>query len=203
LALNRAKRRAKNASSEKAMACTRGEDFVQQNGEHAPAGSGDLGMTLLEVMMASLLFLAVSLGVIPMFTQSLVSNTSGNDSTKAANFARARAEELMQLPFNHRDLTVEAGSAKTLEEYCSSNDPVWHPFPVPNGLQPAWTRSTIVRQYNVDALADNVVDIDEALPAGTDPSFVHLKEIAVAVEQGGVFFTSSAKTITVRTLRAH
>ena len=57
-----------------------------------------------------------------MFTQSMVSNTSGNDSTKAANFARARAEELMQYPFNHPDLTIENGTEKTLHEYYTASD---------------------------------------------------------------------------------
>jgi Tfp pilus assembly protein PilV len=185
-------------------------DRAMHTGEHdmksvkaTPPTTAELGMTLLEVMIASLLFLAVSLGVVPMFTQSMVSNTSGNDSTKAANFARGRAEELMQLPFNHPDLTIDAGSAKVLDEYYSSSDPVWRPFPVPAGKTPEWTRTTTVRQYNVDALEDDLVEISEALPAGTDPSFVHLKEIQVGVAQGGSIFTSLAKTITVRTLRAH
>ena len=66
-----------------------------------------------------------------------------------------------------------------------------------------WSRTTIVRQYNVDALDDDRVEMAEALAAGSDPSFIHLKEIQVTVEQGGSVFTSLAKTITVRTLRAH
>ena len=164
---------------------------------------GEQGLTLIEILFASLLFMAVALGVVPMFTQSMVSNTSGNDSTKAANFARARAEELMQVTFNHEDLTIDAGSEKTIEEYYTSSDSQWHLYPVPAGTIPAWLRTTIVRQYNVDALDDNRVEIAEALPAGSDPSFIHLKEIQVSVEQGGSIFTSKAKTITVRTLRAH
>ena len=171
--------------------------------EVPPARSGEQGLTLIEIMFASLLFLAVALGVVPMFTQSMVSNASGNDSTKAANFARARAEELTQYPFNHQDLTVEAGSEKVLEEYYTSNDAQWHAYPVPDGKNAEWSRTTTIRQYNVDALDDDRVEIAEALPAGADPSFIHLKEIQVSVEQGGSFFTSSAKTITVRTLRAH
>jgi Tfp pilus assembly protein PilV len=164
---------------------------------------GEQGLSLIEILFASLLFLAVALGVVPMFTQSMVSNTSGNDSTKASNFARARAEELTQVAFNHQDLTVDAGSEKTIEEYYTSSDSQWHLAPVPAGTIPAWMRTTTVRQYNVDALDDDRVEIAEALPTGTDPSFIHLKEIQVSVEQGGSIFTSKAKTITVRTLRAH
>jgi hypothetical protein len=165
-------------------------------------GSRQEGMTLLEVLMASLLFLAVSLGVVPMFTQSMVSNSSGNDSTKASNFARARAEELMQVPFNHSDLTIENGTEKMLLEYYTTGDSLWHEYPVPAGLTPEWSRITTVRQYNVDALDDDIVEVGEALPADTDPSFIHLKEIEVGVDQSGGLFTSSAKTIRVRTLRA-
>ena len=165
--------------------------------------SREEGMTLLEILIASLIFLAISLGVVPMFTQSMISNTSGNDSTKAANFARARAEELKQLPFNHLDLTIESGSEKALEEYYTSDDGLWHAYPIPTGAQPEWSRLTTIRQYNVDALEDDRVEIDEALPAGSDASFIHLKEIQVAVQQAGGLFTSSAKAITVRTLRAH
>lgn len=187
-----------------ALRSSRGTAISTSIAASAPAaGSRQEGMTLIEVLMASLLFLAISLGVVPMFTQSMVSNTSGNDSTKAANFARARAEELMQVPFNHPDLTLELGTEKTVLEYYSAGDAQWHDYPVPAGVFPEWSRVTTVRQYNVDALEDDVVDVAEALPADADPSFVHLKEIEVGVDQSGGLFTSSAKTIRVRTLRAH
>ena len=161
------------------------------------------GMSLIEVMLASVLFLTISLGVVPMFTQSMVSNSSGNDSTKAANFARARTEELMQLPFNHPDLTIETGSEKTSQEYYAKVAEVWRPLPIPNGAQTEWMRSTTIRQYSVDALTDEVIQVAEALDAGADPSIVHLKEIEVEIEQLGALLQSSAKTITLRTFRSH
>jgi hypothetical protein len=170
--------------------------------EAAPAGGGQDGVTLIEIMLASLMFLAVSLGIVPMFTQSMVSNSSGNNSTKAANFARARAEELMQLPFNHLDLTIEAGSAKTIEEYYSTTDGTWGSVPPAVGIA-EWTRVTTIRQYNVEALDDDLVELAEALPTDSDPTFIHLKEIQVDVRQVGGLFNSSAKTVTVRTLRSH
>jgi hypothetical protein len=171
--------------------------------EAAPGAGREDGVTLIEIMIASVMFLAVSLGIVPMFTQSMVSNSSGNDSTKAANFARAQAEELMQLPFNHPDLTLEVGSQKTIEEYYSTDGGTWHLVPPPPGVLPEWSRVTTIRQYNVEALDDDVVQIAEALPADTDPTFIHLKEIQVAVQQAGGLFNSSAKMVTVRTLRSH
>jgi prepilin-type N-terminal cleavage/methylation domain-containing protein len=161
------------------------------------------GMSLIEVMLASVLFLTISLGVVPMFAQSMVSNSSGNDSTKAANFARARSEELMQLPFNHADLTIEAGSEKVTQEYQSRIDETWQPFPIPADVTAEWVRTTTVRQYGVDALADDVILVAEALDVGTDPSFVHLKEVEVEIEQLGGLLQSSAKRITLRTFRSH
>ena len=161
------------------------------------------GMSLIEVMLASLLFLAISLGVVPLFTQSMISNSSGNDSTKAANFARARTEEMLHLPFNHQDLTIEAGSEKRSQEYWERSGETWHPFPIPAVGDAEWTRTTIIRQYNVEAMEDDAVQIAEALPVGTDPSLVHLKEIEVQVAQAGGLLTSSAKSIAVRTLRSH
>lgn len=161
------------------------------------------GFSLIEVMLASVMFLTVALGVVPMFTQSMVSNSSGNNSTRASNFARAQAEELTQLPFNHADLTVETGSEKTFEDYYSTTEGTWRPYPIPAALTPEWSRFTTIRQYNVDALDDDVIQIGEALPAGTDPTFIHLKEIQVSVQQVGGLFNSSAKTITVRTLLSH
>ena len=140
---------------------------------------GERGVSLIEVMLASLLFLAISLGVVPMFTQSMVSNSSGNDSTKAANFARARTEELMQLPFNHPDLTIEAGAEKLIQEYQDKVTQMWLPLPIPSDAQSEWVRDTTIRQYNVDALTDQVIDVAEALDSAADPSVVHLKEIEV------------------------
>jgi hypothetical protein len=149
------------------------------------------------------MFLAIALGVVPMFTQSMVSNSSGNDSTKASNFARARTEELMQLPFNHLDLTIEAGAEKMTQDYYSTVDASWRPYPIPAGKTAEWSRVTTIRQYNVDALDDDLVEVSEALPADTDPSFVHIKEIQVGVAQVGGLFNSAAKQVTVRTLRSH
>jgi hypothetical protein len=110
---------------------------------------------------------------------------------------------MMHLPFNHVDLTIEAGASKTLEEYYSADEALWRPYPIPAGLVPEWSRVTTIRQYNVDALDDDLVQISEALPADTDATFIHLKEIEVGVMQVGALFSGAAKTITVRTLRSH
>lgn len=167
-----------------------------------PRRQGEGGVSLIEALLAAVLFLAIALATVPMFTRSMVSNSSGNDSMRAANFARAREEEMLQLPFNHPDLTIDAGSEKVFEEYYTLDTDLWMDGVIPDGVAADWTRTTRIRQYNVDALADNQLDIAEALPAGTDPSLVHLKEIEVRAAQIGGLFQNETKAITLRTVRS-
>ena len=51
------------------------------------------GFSLIEVMVASFFLLVVMLGVLPVFTRSLVTNQMAYDNTRAAAFARS--EELI------------------------------------------------------------------------------------------------------------
>jgi hypothetical protein len=160
------------------------------------------GVSLLEVLLAAVMFLAIALATVPMFTRSMVSNSSGNDSTRAANYARGRVEEFRQLPFNHMDLTIEAGTEKVFEEYHAMETDTWEDGVAPDGVAVDWLRTSRVRQYNVDVLSDETIDTAEALPAGTDSSFVHLKEIEVRVAQLGGLFNNETKAITLRTVRS-
>lgn len=166
------------------------------------AASRQAGVSMVEVLIAAVMFLGITLATVPMFTRSMESNSSGNDSTNVANFARARVEQLMQLPFNHIDLTIEAGSEKTTEEYLSSEDETWKPLPVAADDSAQWFRTSVVRQYGVSALDDGTIQTAEALAAGTDPGLVHLKEIQVQVDQAGGLFSSSAKTVTLRLFKS-
>lgn len=146
--------------------------------------SGSAGFSLIEVLIAGLLLLGIALGVLPLFTSSMVNNTSGSESTKVANMARSRLEQLYQLPFSSPEMTITAGTENALDQYYSIYDDMWKDGIAPvDGSDPAaWTRTATVRQYAVSALDDEVLDPAEALPAGTDPSLVHLKEIEIIVQ---------------------
>lgn len=170
------------------------------------AGRSRAGFTLLEVLIAMALFLVVALGILPLFTQSMTSNLSGRESTVAANFARSRVEQFFQLAFNSADLTIDDGTEKVFEDYYSEQDDEWKDGAAPlDGSDPAvWTRTTTVRQYSSNALEDGTLDpATEALPAGTDPNFIHLKEILVELEgtrEGGPLLP--AKRIALRALKS-
>lgn len=171
------------------------------------AGAAAGGFSLVEVLIAMVILLIIAVGIMPIFTQASVSNVSGNDSTRVSNFARDRAEEVVQYPFNSTEMTITAGSEAQLPpggEYFSARDEVWKPgAPTPGDPGP-FTRTTIIRQYSVKALEDGTIDVAEALPAGADPKDIQLKEIEVTIQGTRVLGSTlgPAKHLTVRVLKS-
>ena len=145
---------------------------------------GSAGFSLIEVLIAAALLLFIALGVLPLFTRAMIDNNSGSESTQVANMARSRLEELYQLPFNSAEMTITAGTENVFEEYYSMTDKIWKDGPAPNDATDlaSWSRVATVRQYAVNALDDEILDPAEALPAGSDPSRIHLKELEITVQ---------------------
>lgn len=165
---------------------------------------GANGFSLIEVMISAAFLLVIALGILPLFTRSLINNQSGASSTTVSNFARSRLEDFNQRPWDSDDLTVDAGSEKVFTQYYSENDAVWKGGVPPATDNALWTRVTTVRDYNNSALDDGVLDPTEALPAGSAVEAIHFKEIVVRVQQGagtGNLF-GPAKSLTLRTLKA-
>jgi prepilin-type N-terminal cleavage/methylation domain-containing protein len=161
----------------------------------------DAGFSLIEVLITSVMVVSIALSTMPMFTQAMVNNTAGMDSTKVANEARSHLERMVELSFGSPELTLSAGAAKQTSEYFSILTKNWHPFPLPPGSAGVlWTRVTTVRQYGLSAIADGVLDPIEALDVEAVPEAVHLKEIVVAVQQTGAAF-GPAKRISLETLK--
>lgn len=165
------------------------------------------GFSLVEVLIAMVILLIIAVGIMPIFTQASVSNVSGNDSTRVSNFARDRAEEVAQYPFNSTEMTITAGSEAQLPpggEFFSTRDQVWKPGAPTAGDPGMFTRTTVIRQYSVEALEDGVLDIGEALPAGSALGDIQLKEIQVSIEGTRALGSTlgPAKRLSVRLLKA-
>lgn len=175
------------------------------------------GFTLIEVLIAAVLFLVVALGVLPLFQQAIRTNTAGQDSTDVSNLARSRVEEFMQIPYDSPLLQVTAGTENVIEDYYDRATEEWIDGTPPDPTAADWLRTTTIRWYNVSAvrgddgdtadLGDDVqtgiVNRDEALPAGTPPQDVHFKEIEVELtgtSGGGI--VGPGKRIVVRALRS-
>jgi prepilin-type N-terminal cleavage/methylation domain-containing protein len=162
------------------------------------------GFSLLEVLAATLLLSLIALGIIPLFTRSISNNAVGREATDQSNFGRSQAEELMQLPFNHLDLEVDAGTQRLTDRNFIARplrlgSGEWRNTTPSSGEVHYWTRRTVVRQYSINGVRDNdgddIIDevlgledtdgdglFDAPLDAGTIPAFIHLKEIDIILQ---------------------
>jgi type II secretory pathway pseudopilin PulG len=158
------------------------------------------GFSLIELLVGFLVLMLVLIGLLPMFTRAVIQNVQGKESTDAANFGGAQLENHTQLSFNNFELDVTAGNFESDILFFSKGyqdklgDETWAAVPDP-GLV-TWQRTTEVRQFaitaandtNLDGVLDEIIGLedadfdgyfDNALPAGTSPNSIHLKEIRV------------------------
>ena len=159
---------------------------------------GEAGFSFIEVVIASLLLLMIAVAVLPMFTEAAASNESGREYTDVANFARSRAEEFTQLPFNAEPVTITSGTERLHEEHYSATSKKWKAgTTVATGDRAVWLRRTRIRQFEATDRS-----LTTPLPAGTDALRIHVKEIQVEVRgaSAGSLF-GPAKSITVRTIK--
>ena len=162
-----------------------------------PAGRrGQRGFSLIEVLIALAMLFVIAMMLMPLFSQSMVLNLAGREYGVAANFVRSGQEELTQVDYHGTRLGVTAGTEGVDEAFWVARAP---DFTVPDGVDvertygewvgggdvgsatPLWEREIRVRQFSVGDVQDDF-SLDDPMPAGTDPQFVHLKEIRIAVE---------------------
>ena len=149
----------------------------------------EAGFSLVESLIAALILLVIALGLIPLFARSLRDNMSGNDSTQASNHSKARLEEYLQIPFNNQAVEVAGASTQALSteswaqgdvaQVGDTNEGWFAGAPTGRGKL-LWSRQTTVRQYGITDLDDSV--LGNPLPGGTEPGFVHFKEVEVRLE---------------------
>jgi prepilin-type N-terminal cleavage/methylation domain-containing protein len=159
------------------------------------------GFSLIEVLVAGVILLVIALGLVPLYTRSIRSNVEGFDYTHVSNFAKSRAEEYVQLPFNSPRLTLDGGEEQEqAQDFYSRTEHRWideDDWPPSAGDTALFTRTATVRQFSV-------TDLVNPLPGDAPLEAVHLKEITVTVqgsrEVGHVLGTG--KTIAVRVLKS-
>jgi type II secretory pathway pseudopilin PulG len=161
----------------------------RKSAKRLPVSSSAAGFSVVEALIAALILLIIALGLIPLFARALRDNTAGADATQASNHGRARLEEYQQLPFNNQALTLAPGAttldrgeswAQGTRDAFGDDDEGWWPgTPTGRGFL-LWTRNTTVRQYGINDLDDG--RLNDPLPGGTQPAFVHLKEVEVRLE---------------------
>lgn len=160
----------------------------------------EAGFSFIEVVIASLLLLMISVAILPLFTEAAASNEVGREYTEVSNFARSRAEQFKQLSFNAEPLTITTGTQRVHEEHYSKTKKKWvDGLTVTTGDRALWIRRTTIRQFGVNDLDT----LTNPLPAGTPPEGVHVKEIAVEVRGAtAASLFGPTKNITVRALKS-
>ncbi len=149
----------------------------------------EAGLSIVEVLIASLLLLFMVLGILPLFFRSAMNNAVGADSTQISNLAKSRVEELSQLAFDDAQLTLESGD-EVLETiaYWDPETKAWSDE-VPDSPTIRYQRTTRIRQFGLQDLLDDG-DLDTPLDGDAAPEVVQIKEIEVTLEsfaggQGG------------------
>jgi prepilin-type N-terminal cleavage/methylation domain-containing protein len=164
--------------------------------------SRQAGFSLIEVLIAAGIMLIVALGVLPLFTQSMVNNSAGNDYTQVSNYAKSELERLNELPFDSPSLTIPAGQPSIITtDFYSPTRRRWVTAVVLASEKPTWTRTITVEQCSLSGVENG--RCEATLPGGATPAFVHVKDIEVAIvggrPQGGILGTG--KRITLATMK--
>ncbi len=138
------------------------------------------GFSVVEVLIASLIFLIIAVGILPLFAASTRNTADGREATEVSNFGRSAVEDLMQASFSDARLTVPSGSTVlTTNQYYSKATQTWVTGS-PSTADPAlWMRRVKVRQYNVNDMSDGV--LNTPLNGSADLGQVHIKEIEAEV----------------------
>jgi prepilin-type N-terminal cleavage/methylation domain-containing protein len=132
------------------------------------------GMSLVEVLVALAILAVVTLSVIGLFSQSISLNASGMDYTVVNNLARDKLEELLDLPFNATDISIDPSSW----DYTMSKVKT-----IPNDLpvDMPFSRTVEIRELLFEKLEGAANDWQHQLTTAADPGTGNIKEITVIV----------------------
>ena len=167
--------------------------------------AAERGFSLVEVLIASGIFLIIVIGILPLFTRAMIDNTAGADYTTASNMAKTAEEQRSQLRLNDASISL-AGAATSLQqfEYWIKTTKKWAAGTSSAPANSVWRRRTTVRQFRLDDLDDDEL-FDTPQPGSTEVKNVHIKEVEVRVESvstnGGPL--GPRRRTTVRYLKAY
>lgn len=157
------------------------------------------GFSVVEVLIASAIFLIIAVGILPLFAQAIRNNMAGRDATEVSNLGKSRVEELLKVPFD--TLVVPVGqTVGVTDESWSLSAKKWMPG-TSTSTDALWLRTTRIRQYSISDLLDNGV-ADTPLDGGTPTGQVHFKLIEVEVRSANQNVLGSGKSLVLRMLRA-
>lgn len=168
-------------------------------------------MSLIEVLIASGILLAIAVGILPLLMRALANNVRGWEATVVSNETKTELDHVISGPLDGPEIVVPPGSdilsrqqswAEGAPGIINDPDEGWHdnaPDPPTDKGTILWDREIRVRQYNlsdldqmpVGALGDEgilhyVVTPtaleNNARDGGTITAFVHIKQVEIEAE---------------------
>jgi len=172
-----------------------------------PRPASAAGYSLIEALIATAVLGFIAIGILPLFTQAMVNNKQGADSTTVTTFSRTNLEALDTIAFDATAVTVPTGATSlvVVDWYVQQSSGtiggtngkwvVGATAPATMGLV-LWKRTTTVQQFDVTDLG-----FTNPLPGGSTSAY--LKRIQVVVQRPSAGMPVNAgKTITLQMLRA-
>ena len=175
--------------------------------------SSEAGFSILEGLIAALLLLVVTLGILPLFSRAMNNNVKGNDSTRQSNGAIDAFETAVALPFNSGAMTIAAGTSVAVTETLALKKVATPTGGIDQAISTRWelpadlggddvpvmNRVRTLQQYSFDDFADNQT-FDRPLDADTEPRLVHFKVVDVSLQDAT---SASAQQYQVRIIQAY
>jgi type II secretory pathway pseudopilin PulG len=163
------------------------------------------GVTIVELLIATVLIAIILLSIVPLFIASVKSNYSANEYTSIHNLARDRLEQLMNLPFNDPQLT--AGAHDIIGATNPNGDlPSRLPDPVTGIPSLTAPRNPLVRSYTVQlfnsappATTGNAYTLTEVFGTGTAYDFKLINVTVTSLSSVTPFIQASTMGIGART----
>jgi hypothetical protein len=156
--------------------------------ENRPA---EAGYSVVEGLIAAALLLIVTVGVIPLFTRSMINNLRGNDSTRISNGAIDELERSLEAPFNSGDTSLAPLTDERIDTTVIALKQLpgnaagglsmrWEPLAtLPSGDEPEMLRRRTLRQFDMDDFnpTDPDASFQNPLPEGSQEQDIEVKVV--------------------------
>lgn len=180
------------------------------------ASRSELGLSLVEALIAVGLIFIIAAGILPLFSRALVNNSMGNVGSRNANAAREAGEYAIGAPFNDPQLTIPAGATVLVAEHNWVSDRLAADATEHNPWEGRWfqrspgasavptdrfggvTARRIVetRQYGVGQWTNGTpLEEADALAGDTLNDFVQLKVVEIELRSEDELGASILKTL--------
>lgn len=174
---------------------------------------GEAGFSLIEGLIAAALLLIVTVGVLPLFSRSMLNNIKGNDSTRESNAVVDEFERSTSLPFNSGAMDIPGTATEivetrvlALQQMPSGGQATSFRWVLPadlgTGDVASATRQRRLRHFSFDDFnpTSPAASLDEPLAGDAEDRLVHLK--VVDVEVRGVTSGPTDRPYRVRLIEA-